>query len=133
MKYEFLPKLYPLLNKGDKVYKGQILSTGSVNMDELYLLGGEVRIEEYIVREIYKVYDLQGASINRKHLEIIIRQMLSRVKIKTSGDSYFIKGDIVEKGEFLAENKKLSNEGKTEATAMYLLKGVSEVALSTSS
>ena len=133
IKYEFLPKLYPLLNKGDKVYKGQILSTGSVNMDELYLLGGEERIEEYIVREIYKVYDLQGASINRKHLEIIIRQMLSRVKIKTSGDSYFIKGDIVEKGEFLAENKRLSAEGKTIATATSLLRGVSEVALSTSS
>ncbi|MDI9354658.1 MAG: hypothetical protein QM532_00045 [Cyanobium sp. MAG06] len=133
IKYELLPKLYPIVKKGDKIIKSQILSTGSVDMDELFKLGGADRVEEYVVREIYKVYDLQGANINRKHLEIIIRQMLNRVKIKDSKDSIFIKGDIIERGEFIAENQRLLSESKNPADGVMLLKGISEVALSTSS
>ena len=133
VKYELLPKLYPIVKKGDKIEKSQILSTGSVDMDELFRLGGPDKVEEYVVREIYKVYDLQGASINRKHLEIIIRQMLNRVKIKDSKESIFIKGDIIERGEYLIENDRLISENKSPAEATMLLKGITEVALSTSS
>jgi DNA-directed RNA polymerase subunit beta' len=93
-----------LVKVGDKVKKGQVLSNGSVNIEELYKLAGQAEAEEYIVNELNKVYELQGASISRKHIEIIIKQMLGRIKITEVGDTRFTQGEVVEKGDFRLEN-----------------------------
>ena len=89
--------------------------------------------EEYIVREINKVYDLQSASISRKHIEIIIRQMFSRKRIKDAGDSTFSPGEIVESIELIEENNRTEQFGGRPAKAETIVLGISEVSLTTKS
>jgi len=90
--------------------------------------------EEYIVDEINKVYDLQSASISRKHIEIIIRQMFSRKKIKDAGDTTFSPGEIVENIELIEENERVEKEeGGKKAEAGTIVLGITEVSLTTKS
>ena len=89
--------------------------------------------EDYIIREIMKVYELQGASIARKHLEIIVRQMFSRRKIKEAGDTSFSPGDVVEYSELLEENTKMKEQGLREAKADLHILGITQAALSAKS
>lgn len=120
---------------GDKVKKGDLLTDGSADINEIVKHGGKEKAEEYIVEEINKVYDLQGASISRKHIEIIIRQMFSRKKIKDAGDTTFSPGEIVENIELIEENTRVQNEIKNgmEATAETIVLGITEVSLTTKS
>jgi DNA-directed RNA polymerase subunit beta' len=127
------PRRNILVKKGDLVKKGQIMTDGSCDIDEVYKYAGAEYAEEYIVSEILKVYELQGASISRKHIEVIIKQMMSRVKITNPGDSRFSQGDLIELSSFRAENNKLKEEGKTFAEARNMILGVTEVSLTTSS
>ena len=122
-----------LVKAGDKVIKGQILSDGSADINDIVKYGNKDMAEEYIVREINKVYDLQSASISRKHIEIIIRQMFSRKKIKEAGDTTFSPGEIVEAIELIEENEKIKISGGTEAKAETIVLGISEVSLTTKS
>jgi len=122
-----------LVKVGDKVKKGQVISNGSVNIEELYKLAGQSEAEEYIVNELNKVYELQGASISRKHIEIIIKQMLGRIKITEVGDTRFTEGEVVEKGDFRLENIRVKEAGGVEAKGSSMILGISEVALTTSS
>ena len=92
---------------GDHIKKGQIMTDGSADIREIVKYGGKEAAEDYIVSEVNKVYDLQSASISRKHLEIIIRQMFSRKKIKNPGDSSFSPGEIVENVELVEENERI--------------------------
>jgi DNA-directed RNA polymerase subunit beta' len=109
------------------------MTDGSADIAEIFKFGGRERAEEYIIHEINKVYELQGASIARKHIEIIIRQMFSRRKIKDAGESGFSPSEIVEAVELLDENASLKVKGLTEATAESLVLGISETALTTKS
>ncbi len=118
---------------GDKVKKGQILTDGSVDIEELFEYAGKEAAEEYIVAEINKVYELQGASISRKHVEVIIKQMFDRVKITSTGDTMFTQGEQVEMSTFRAENNRVKAEGKTEAKGKNRVLGITDVALSTDS
>ena len=118
---------------GDKIKKGQVISNGSVNLEELYHLAGHNEVEEYIVNELNKVYELQGALISRKHIEIIIKQMLSRIKITSLGDSRFTQSEIVEKSEFRLENIRIKEAGGKEAEGNNLILGISEIAMTTGS
>jgi DNA-directed RNA polymerase subunit beta' len=118
---------------GDKVKKGQILTDGSVDIEELFEYAGKEAAEEYIVSEINKVYELQGASISRKHVEVIIKQMFDRVKIVSPGDTRFTQGDMVETSTFREENMRVAAEGGTEAKGRNRVLGITEVALSTDS
>ncbi len=123
----------PLVKIGDKIEKGQIITDGSADLAELFKYAGKETTEEYIIKEINNVYELQGASISRKHIEIIIRQMFSRRKITSAGDSDFTNGDVVESAEFERENERIKDEGGEEAKGTPLIFGISEVSLSTKS
>ncbi|HEU0085485.1 MAG TPA: DNA-directed RNA polymerase subunit beta' [Candidatus Paceibacterota bacterium] len=123
----------PVVKKGDKVTKGQLLTDGSADISEMYKYGGKELVEEYIITEINKVYELQSASISRKHTEIIVRQMFSRRKIKDAGETNFSAGDVVENTAFIEENIRVEGmEGKT-AKAEIIVLGITEVSLRTKS
>ncbi len=122
-----------VVEKGKKVVKGDALTDGSLDVSELFRLAGKERTENYIVNEVHKVYSLQGAFISRKHIEVIIRQMLCRRKIKEAGDSYFVPGDIVEESELIEENVRVEAENKQLATGDNIPLGITEVALTTAS
>jgi DNA-directed RNA polymerase subunit beta' len=118
---------------GDKVKKGQALTDGSLNIEQLYELADRETTEEYIINELNKVYELQGASISRKHMELIVKQMLSRIKIKEVGDTRFTQGDVVEISDFRLENDRVKAEGGKESKGANLICGITEVALTTNS
>ncbi|MFA6258370.1 MAG: DNA-directed RNA polymerase subunit beta', partial [Candidatus Paceibacterota bacterium] len=123
----------PLVKKGDRVKKGDIITDGSADITNLFKLGGKEKVEEYIIQEINKVYELQSASISRKHTEIIIRQMFSRRKIKDAGETNFSIGDIVENTALIEENQRMEEEGKKTAKADIIVLGITEVSLRTKS
>lgn len=123
----------PVVKTGDKVVKGELLTDGSADIAEIYKYGGKEMAEEYIIREINKVYELQSASISRKHTEIIVRQMFSRRKIKDSGETNFSVGDIVENSALIEENIRVAGLSEKEAKADIIALGITEVSLRTKS
>ncbi len=133
VEYALPPHRIPTVKKGDAVKKGDIMTDGSADIAEINKYGGREKAEEYIIHEINKVYELQGASIARKHIEIIIRQMFSRKKIKDAGETGFSPSEIVETIELLDENARMKAEGKEEAKADSIVLGITETALTTKS
>ncbi|NTV22083.1 MAG: DNA-directed RNA polymerase subunit beta' [Candidatus Yonathbacteria bacterium] len=123
----------PLVSIGEKVEKGQLLTDGSAHLPELFKYAGAERAQEYIIDEIEKIYDLQGATISRKHIEVIVSQMFSRYKIKDPGNTTFVAGQVVERGELIAANRQMKDEGKEEAKASQLVLGITEVSLTAKS
>ncbi len=123
----------PIVKAGDKVKKGQLLTDGSADIAEMFKLGSKELVEEYIIGEINKVYELQSASISRKHTEIIIRQMFSRRKIIEAGETNFSTGDIVENTAFIEENVRVEELNGKKATAEIVVLGITEVSLRTKS
>ncbi len=122
-----------LVKKGESVTKGQFLTDGSAELPELFEYAGKAITQEYIISEINKIYELQGIAVSRKHLEIIIRQMFSRRKIKNPGDTKFSIGQVVERVQFENENEKIKAEGGTPATAEELVTGITETSLTRNS
>ena len=118
---------------GDEVKKGQKICEGNLDLREILELKGREEVEREVVRAVQKIYMSEGAPISNKHLEIIVRQMFSRVKIKDPGDSDFIEGEVIEKSRFMEVNRGLKKSGKTPARAKQLLLGITKVALSTES
>ncbi len=133
IEYSFVISRQPQVKVGSQVTKGQLLTDGSADINELVKYGGKEVAEEYIVDEINKVYDLQSASISRKHIEIIIRQMFSRKRIKESGDTTFSPGEIVEAIELIEENARVEGENGKGALAETMVLGITEVSLTTKS
>ncbi len=133
MEYTVQFRRTPIVKVGDKVKKGDLLTDGSADIAEIFKFGGKEMVEEYIIREINKVYELQSASIARKHTEIIIRQMFSRRKIKDAGETNFSVGDIVENTAFMEENIRVAALGAKEAKAEAVALGITEVSLRTKS
>ena len=135
MEYVVAFRRQPLVKVGSHVKKGELLTDGSADINEIVKYGGKEMAEEYIVDEINKVYDLQSASISRKHIEIIIRQMFSRKKIKDAGDTTFSPGEIVENIELIEENQRVEQEeaGGKKAEAGTIVLGITEVSLTTKS
>ncbi|MDP3770397.1 MAG: DNA-directed RNA polymerase subunit beta' [bacterium] len=122
-----------LVEVGSKIHKGHILSEGHADLKELFKYAGRETVERYIVKEVQRIYSLEGAPIHDKHIEIIARQMFSRVRIKDAGDTDFSTGEVVEKREFRKANIAMIRAGKKPSTAFQLLLGITRVALSTSS
>jgi len=118
-----------LVKDGDKVSSGDILTSGSADLDELFRYAGREKTEQYIIREISKLYELQGENVSRKHIEVIVRQMFARRRIKEEGATTFSVGDMVELSEFLEENKQAKNRGGAEAKAEPVIMGITEVSL----
>jgi DNA-directed RNA polymerase subunit beta' len=120
------------VSEGDLIVKGQQLNEGHLDLKELYKLAGKEAVQRYVIREVQNIYTSQGEGINDKHIEIIIRQMFSRIKVKNSGNTNLLMGDIIERQRFLQENDKIEDK-KDKATGSELLMGISKVSLSTES
>ena len=122
-----------IVKEGDEIKAGDSLSSGSLDIKNLFGIASFEVVQNYILNEVGKIYAMQGAPINKKHIEVIVRQMFSRYRIKEAGDSYFGEGEVVERADFLEENIRLAKEGKNPAKAITLIMPISKVALSTSS
>ena len=118
-----------LVKKGDRVEKGQLITDGSADLSELFKLAGREHTQDYIINEINRIYELQGASISRKHIEVIIKQMFSRRKITEAGDTHFTTGDTVEESEFVKANEAAKETGTESAQGDALILGITEVSL----
>lgn len=118
---------------GDTVKQGDQLFEGSVDLKELFALKGREETEKYIINEVQRIYVTNGNTINDKHIELIVKQMFSRVVVKETGESDFVVGQVVEKSRFLEVNRALKRKGKTLAKARQLLLGITRAALSTGS
>jgi DNA-directed RNA polymerase subunit beta' len=118
---------------GDKVVAGQRLTNGSINLHDLMRLQGVESTQRYIMNEILKIFAAQGQNIADKHLEIIVRQMFSRVQIEEAADSAFVTGDIVSKLAVVEANEALVAGGKQPAKYNQLLLGITKASLSTDS
>ena len=119
----------PLVKVGQKVNRGDALTDGSANLDDLFELGGTERLQEYMIDEVSKIYDLQGAPVSHKHMEVIIRQMFSRVRVEDPGDSGLVKNDIVEVGVINRINEGLAEAGKEKVKTSPMVLGITEVSL----
>lgn len=122
-----------LTRVGQKVSKGDILTDGSADLDELFRYAGREKTENYIIHEVSKLYELQGAAVSRKHIELIVRQMFSRRKIKDAGGTQFNRGDVVEVSEFVEVNSAMKEKGLEEAKGDPVIMGITEVSLSRAS
>ncbi|MFC1820030.1 DNA-directed RNA polymerase subunit beta' [Thermodesulfobacteriota bacterium] len=119
--------------EGDYVRAGESLMDGSANPHDILRIRGTKELAKYLVNEVQEVYRLQGVSINDKHIEVIVRQMLKQVTVKDVGDSAFLLGQQVEKWRFEEENQKIIEQGGKPATAEPLLLGITKASLSTES
>ena len=120
----------PLVKEGDTVVKGQILTDGSADLDDLFEYAGRAMVQEYIITEASKIYELQGASVSRKHLEVVVKQMFSRVKITEAGDTDYSVGDVVEDWEIVKSVKEMEEAGKLVPKSHEIVLGIKESALS---
>ncbi|MBI2990130.1 MAG: DNA-directed RNA polymerase subunit beta' [Candidatus Magasanikbacteria bacterium] len=117
----------------DMVEQGQQLTEGSVDLNELFDLRGRDSVQRYVLSEIQEIYAAQGQRLNDKHIEIIIKQMFSRVYIEDPGDTDLLPGEVIEKSQFIIANREAENHGKQIAKARELLLGISKVSLTTQS
>ncbi|MDD7761042.1 MAG: DNA-directed RNA polymerase subunit beta' [Firmicutes bacterium] len=118
---------------GDIIKAGDPLTEGSINPHDIFNVKGIQGVEDYIVKEVQRAYRMSGVDINDKHVEIIVRQMLSKIRIEDSGDSNFIPGTLVGIYDFRHENERLESEGKIPATGTRTLLGITKAALATDS
>jgi DNA-directed RNA polymerase subunit beta' len=121
------------VHEGDRVRKGEPLMDGSPNPHDILRIEGEQELAKWMVDEVQEVYRLQGVKINDKHIEIIIRQMLRKVRVTTVGDTDFLVGEHVDKTRFDEVNARMQAEGREEAKCEPLLLGITKASLSTES
>jgi DNA-directed RNA polymerase subunit beta' len=121
------------VNEGDYVKAGDPLMDGPINPHDILRVKGEKALAKYLVDEVQEVYRLQGVKINDKHIEVIVRNMLRKVKIQDVGDTTFLVGEQVDKRSFEEENQKVISQSGTPATAEPLLLGITKASLSTES
>ncbi|HEV3245424.1 MAG TPA: DNA-directed RNA polymerase subunit beta', partial [Candidatus Paceibacterota bacterium] len=131
--YRVHPLRSIIVKVGNSVQKGDFLTDGSADLDELFLFAGKERAQEYVISEITRIYELQGVSTARKHLEIIVKQMFSRVSITSPGDTGVSAGEIVADFEFERLNKVAKEDDKEPAKGKQLLLGITEVSLTRAS
>ncbi len=118
---------------GDEVVAGQALTEGSINPNELLAIKGPEGVYNYLVQEVQKVYRNQGVDINDKHIEVIGRQMLKKIRVEDNGDTPMFAGSLVDMYEFEDINKKAVEEGKRPATGKRVLLGITKASLATDS
>ena len=118
-----------VVKPNDSVTAGDRLTSGSLNLQDLLKYKGIEETERYIMNDVLSVYSAQGHEISPKHLEILVRQMFSRVQIKDPGDSKFVSGDIVSLSAATIENRELEANGKKPATYVHLLLGITKVSI----
>jgi DNA-directed RNA polymerase subunit beta' len=118
-----------LLHSGDTIQVGDRLSTGSIDPHKLMELKGVEATQRYIINDVLRIYAAQGQNIADKHLEIIVRQMFSRVQIEESGDSSFVAGEIMSRAAVVDENERLVQNGDQPAVFTQLLLGITKVSI----
>ena len=118
---------------GDHVSAGDKISEGSISPQELLLVRGRDDVQNYLVREVQRVYRTQGVDINDKHIEVIVRQMMRKVRIDNAGDTDLLPGEIVSQLEWEEANAKALSEGGEPAIAQTVLLGLIKAALNTAS
>ncbi|MFH0987332.1 MAG: DNA-directed RNA polymerase subunit beta' [Patescibacteria group bacterium] len=131
--YEVPVKTGILVKTGDTIFPGEPIFEGRIDIKKLFKVAGKEETQKYILKEIQKIYTGEGVVIHDKHIEIILHQIFSRVKITKSGDSVFSPGQILSQSKFFEENAKLRKKGKKEAKARHMLLGLTKIALSTDS
>jgi len=122
-----------IVQPGDLVHKGQHLTEGSADPHEILEILGPAALYEFLIGQVQEVYRLQGVTINDKHIEIIIRQMLRKVRITDPGDSEYFWGEQVDRSSFLIENRRLDEAGGKPAEAEPILLGITKASLETES
>jgi len=122
-----------LVSPGEEIKPGTRITEGAVDMKELITVAGAGAVQNYILNEVQELYTFQGASINDKHIEVIVRQMFSRVRVKESGSTPFSVGEVIEKSKLREENLKARKTGSLPAKAAQLFMGITNVALTTES
>ncbi|MDD3087375.1 MAG: DNA-directed RNA polymerase subunit beta' [Candidatus Omnitrophica bacterium] len=124
---------HPNVYKGDKVDAGQQLTEGPVVLQDILRVCGDKVLQEYLVNEVQEVYRLQGVRINDKHIEVIIRQMLKKVRVEDPGETEFLATQQVDKWTFQKENTRVIKKGQKPAVATPLLLGITKASLTTES
>ncbi len=135
MKREYMLPLgkHPIVYRGDNVVAGQQLTDGPIVLQDILRVCGDKVLQEYLVNEVQEVYRLQGVSINDKHIELIIREMLKKVKIDDPGDTEFLPSQAIDKWDFQKENERIVKKGGKPASATPLLLGITKASLTTKS
>ncbi|MBI2436876.1 MAG: DNA-directed RNA polymerase subunit beta' [Candidatus Magasanikbacteria bacterium] len=118
---------------GDMVEKGDQLTEGAVDLKELFELKDQDAVKRYVLIEIQEIYASQGQRLNDKHIEIIIKQMFSRVFVEDSGDTDLLPGEVIERAQFIVANRLAQKQGKKSAKARDMLMGISKISLTTQS
>lgn len=118
---------------GDVVEAGDELTDGSVNPHDILKIKGVQGVQNYLVKEVQRVYRLQGVDINDKHIEIIVKQMLAKVKVEEAGDTHMLPGSLVNAHEFEENNRKAIEEGLEPAVGRKTLLGITKASLATDS
>ena len=133
-------KAYPVsrdtrvkVTEGQIVAKGEEITEGSENPHDIVRILGVRAVQDYMIREVQKVYRIQGVEINDKHIELIVRQMLKKIVIESAGDSDFLPGSQVDTIEFTEVNERLEEEGKQPATGTPIILGITKSSLATNS
>jgi len=121
------------VKEGDLIEAGDEITDGSVNPHDILKIKGVRSVQNYIVKEVQRVYRLQGVDINDKHIEVIVRQMLSKIKIEESGDTDMLPGSLVSKHQFDEENQAIIDEGGVPAVGKRILLGITKASLATES
>ena len=118
---------------GQELEAGDELTEGSVNPHDILTIKGKAAVQDYLIREVQRVYRLQGVDINDKHIEVLCRQMLKRIRIDDAGDTGFMPGSLVDWLDFEEANEQMEAEGKAVATGTQELLGITKAALATNS
>ncbi|MDP3962871.1 MAG: DNA-directed RNA polymerase subunit beta', partial [bacterium] len=121
------------VKKGKRVAKGEQLSEGNLDLKELYRISGRERVHKYIIKEVQSIYTSQGTGIHDKHIELVIRKLFSRVRIKDAGETQLLPGMIMEYDVFREENEKARKAGKATAVGVRLLMGITKASLTSDS
>ena len=121
------------VSEGDHIEVGDPITEGSINPNEILVIKGPEGVHEYLVQEIQKVYRNQGVDINDKHIEVIARQMLKKVRVEDNGDSNLLPGSLVDINDLENINAELEKEGKKKAIGKRILLGITKAALATDS
>ena len=133
VEYQFPPKIEMLVKVGQEVKAGTPLTVGPLDMKKLFKIKGKEAVQSYVIKEIQRVYVTQGVPIHDKHIEIMAKQMFSRVKVKTPGDGLYSPGEVISRGQYMEEQAKLKEQKKEPIRAQELLLGISKVALTSDS
>ncbi len=130
IEYVFNPKRIVYVKQGDKITKGQLLTDGSADIDEIFEFAGKEKAIEYIITEVSKPYELQGAAVARKHIEIIVKQMFSKKVVSNPGSSDFCVGDVIDELDLKLENEEIKEKKGEPLEAKLLVMGITESSLS---